>query len=281
MVEFFGNFGKPCLDLSHRHACGSSTLRVLPPHLVLNAWNLIRTCSSSLNDVATCCATSTTCWFSVTRDPLNSCSPKLQKQLCLSSEGVLEPGTSIRFLGRCITRREDSIEMSTPTSYIDKMHEQLDMLKCRRAATPGTDSLRKLIDSEELLSPEDHRLHRRIVGQLLWLSSIRPDIQFAVKELSRGLTSPTEDHRTKMKTLLRYLAGTKPMVLTLRPKIIPHSKQTTFDINTYVDSDWAGCATSRRKASGMALYFLALWSPLRAGRRRQSHFPVERPNCTQ
>ena len=132
---------------------------------------------------------------------------ELQKQLCLRSEGVLEPGTSISFLGRCITRREDSIEMSMPTSYIDKMLEQLDMLKCRHAATPGTDALRKLIDSEELLSPEAHRLYRRIVGQLLWLSSIRPDIQFAVKELSRGLTSPTEDHRTKMKTLLRYLAG--------------------------------------------------------------------------
>ena len=44
-----------------------------------------------------------------------------------------------------------------PTSYIDKMLEQLDMLKCRHAATPGTDALRKLIDSEELLSPEDHR----------------------------------------------------------------------------------------------------------------------------
>ena len=107
---------------------------------------------------------------------------ELQKQLCLRSEGVLEPGTSISFLGRCITRREDSIEMSMPTSYIDEMLEQLDMVKCRHAATPGTDALRKLIDSEELLFPEDHKLYRRIVGQLLWLSSIRPDIQFAVKE---------------------------------------------------------------------------------------------------
>ena len=122
---------------------------------------------------------------------------ELQKRLCLRSEGVL-----VSFLGRCITRREDSIEISMPTSYIDKMLEQLVMVKCRHAATPGTDALRKLIDSEELLSAEDHKLYRRIVGQLLWLSSIRPDIQFAVKELSRGLTSPTEDHRTKMKTVL-------------------------------------------------------------------------------
>ena len=52
----------------------------------------------------------------------------------------------------------------------------------QRPAPLGTGSLRKLIDSEELLSPKDHRLYRRIVGQLLWLSSIRPDIQFTVKD---------------------------------------------------------------------------------------------------
>ena len=159
---------------------------------------------------------------------------------------------SINFLGRCITRRDDSVEMSMPTSYIDKMLEQLDMVKCKPAATPGVDSLRKLIESEELLSKDERKLYRRIVGQLLWLSSIRPDIQFATKELSRGLVAHTKDHLVKTKTLLRYLTGTKPAVLQLRPKVIPHSKQTSFDI----DSDWAGCVATRRSTSGMALYFL-------------------------
>ena len=46
----------------------------------------------------------------------------------------LEPGPSISFLGRCIARPEDSIEMSMPASYIDKMLEQLDMLTCRHVA---------------------------------------------------------------------------------------------------------------------------------------------------
>ena len=36
-------------------------------HLALNAWNLTRTCTSSLNNIATWCAPSTTCWFSVTK----------------------------------------------------------------------------------------------------------------------------------------------------------------------------------------------------------------------
>ena len=125
---------------------------------------------------------------------------------------------------------------------------------CKAAATPGTDALRKLIEAEAPLSTSDHKIYRRI-GQLLWLSSIRPDIQFAVEELSRGLTSPTEDRRTQMKSLLRYLAGTKPYVMTFRPKTIPHLKQTSFDVDTYVDSGWAGCHTTRRSTSGMALYF--------------------------
>eukprot|EP00438_Fugacium_kawagutii_P032978 Skav223888 [mRNA] locus=scaffold1226:690731:692230:- [translate_table: standard] len=132
---------------------------------------------------------------------------ELQKQLCLRQEGVLESGKSIDFLGRRITRREESIEMSMPASYIDKMLEQLDMAGCKPAATPG-------------------------------------------------LVAPTQDHFVKMKTLLRYLAGTKPAVLQLRPNVIPHPKQTSFDIECYVDSDWAGCVSTRRSTSGMALFFL-------------------------
>ena len=58
---------------------------------------------------------------------------ELQKQLCLRFEGVLKPGTSISFFRRSIARREDSIEMSMPTSYIGKMLEHLDMLKCRHS----------------------------------------------------------------------------------------------------------------------------------------------------
>ena len=102
-----------------------------------------------------------------------------------------------------------------PTSYIDEMLEQLDMAKCKPAATPGVDLLR-LIESEELWSKDERKLHRRIVGQLLWLISIRPDIQFATPELFRGLVAPTKDHLVKMRTLLMYLAGTKPAVLQLR-----------------------------------------------------------------
>lgn len=45
--------------------------------------------------------------------------PELEKQLRLMSEGRLEPGTSVNSLGRCITRREDSIDVNA-----DVLHRQ-------------------------------------------------------------------------------------------------------------------------------------------------------------
>ena len=54
--------------------------------------------------------------------------------------------------------------------------------------------MRKLLDNELLDSEE-----RKCLGD--WLDNF--------KELSRGLVAPTEVHKTKLKTLLRYLSGTK------------------------------------------------------------------------
>ena len=189
------------------------------------------------------------------KEPCRHLFTELQKELLLREEGTLLPGETINFLGRTITRREDSVEISMSTSYVDKMLDEMDMKTCSPSNTPGTDALRKKMESEELLSEHDHKRYRRVVGQLLWLSSIRPDIQYSVKELSRGLTAPTSDHAAKLRTLLRYLSGTKLYVLTLRPKIKLHEKMTSLDIDTYVDSDWAGCVQTRKSTSGIAVYF--------------------------
>ena len=70
------------------------------------------------------------------------------------------------------------------------------------------------------------------------------------------MTALNPDHSGKLRTLLKYLSGTKFCVLTLRPKIKLHEKMTSLDIETYVDSDWAGCVQTRKSTSGIAIYFL-------------------------
>ena len=117
--------------------------------------------------------------------------------------------------------------------YIDRMLDSYGMTKSKPAQTPGGDSLRKLLDNE-LLDSKRHKLHRRLDGQLLWLAALRADIMYAVKELSRGLVAPTEVHNPTLKTLLRYLSGTKDYVHVVRPDFQIGRQVKSFDVKVYV-----------------------------------------------
>ena len=179
----------------------------------------------------------------------------LQKDLLLKVTGTLNEGQSSSFLGRNLKRTSTFISVGMSPSYIDAMLELYGLKQCRPALAPGTDALRKQLDCEPL-DPEDHKRYRRAVGQLLWLSSVRPDIMYAVKELSRGLSAPTTEHEAKVKHPLKYLAGTKHFEQKLQPTLSLSPQHKAIDINIYVDSDWAGCHDTRRSTSGVSLFVL-------------------------
>ena len=179
----------------------------------------------------------------------------LQKDLLLKMTGTLDEGQSVTFLGRELQRTNDAILVGMNPAYIDRMLETAGLSGCKPVLAPGTDTLRKQLNVEPL-DAEAHKRYRRIVGQLLWLSSVRPDIMYAVKELSRGLSAPTSEHEAKAKHLLKYLAGTKNFSQRLQPTLQLSPQHKAIDINVYVDSDWAGCADSRRSTSGVSLFML-------------------------
>ena len=83
---------------------------------------------------------------------------------------------------------------------------------------------------------------------MLWLSNVRRDISYGVKELSKFVHAPTEEDQQRATNLLKYLNGTKDLVLHLCP-----NKDDFFDIVTYTDSDLGGCETSRKSTSGGTL----------------------------
>ena len=109
-------------------------------------------------------------------------------------------------------------------------------------------------ESGEKLDSAEHGLYRTMVGCLLYLSCwSRPDISFAVSELSRFVSEPCHQHMVAVKHLLRYLKGTKELGLI-------YSKPTGLGLTDkadllwgYVDSDWAGCPDSRKSTSGYVL----------------------------
>eukprot|EP00971_Amphidinium_carterae_P349846 6491257-Amphidinium_carterae.2 len=77
---------------------------------------------------------------------------------------------------------------------------------------------------------------------------VRPDIQFAVKELRRKLSSPTSKDESAAKHLIRYLRGTQNLVFRIAPSSWKSSQ--CIELHAYCDSDWAGCPVSRKSTCG-------------------------------
>jgi hypothetical protein len=75
---------------------------------------------------------------------------------------------------------------------------------------------------------------RSLIGSLLYLAThSRPDIAFAIGELSKYNDKYGEEHWTAAKRVLRYLKGTKEYQQIFSPK-------ESSKIIGYCDSDWAG-----------------------------------------
>ena len=81
---------------------------------------------------------------------------------------------------------------------------------------PGAAAL-KSTNNEAPVTTDEHKLYRRAVGKLQWMTYTRPDICYATKELARDLTAPTRHSQQKLKHLLRYLQGTKSLSYIVRP----------------------------------------------------------------
>ena len=180
----------------------------------------------------------------------------IQQQLLLRPTGTLTPGNTVAFLGRNITNKGDHYEISLTDEYTTTLLDEMNLQDSKPAPAPGTTALKTpTADHEQVLSKEEHAQFRRAVGKLQWMTYTRPDISYATKELARSLQQPTTADQQKLKHLLRYIKGTKHYKQIIRPtvKLPPRSLP---DLNIYVDSDWAGCPTTRKSTSGFVITFL-------------------------
>jgi len=85
--------------------------------------------------------------------------------------------------------------------------------------------------------------YRGMIGSLLYLTSSRPSILFAVGLCARFQTAPKESHYTAVKRIFRYLVGTTNVGLWYKKG--PH-----FNLMAYCDVDYAGDKIERKSTSG-------------------------------
>ena len=138
------------------------------------------------------------------------------------------------------------------------------MLNCNASPAPGTKATST--DVEQPLTTEEHKAYRRAVGKLQWVTYTRPDISYATKELARSLTQPTTLDQQKLKHVLRYIKRTQHYRFYVRPAV--RTMDTTAKLDVFVDSDWAGCATTRKSTSGFVIKFME--STIHFGSRAQA-----------
>jgi hypothetical protein len=95
--------------------------------------------------------------------------------------------------------------------------------------------------------------YRSLVGSLMYLLFTRPDIAYAINQLTRHLNDPRPEHWRAAIRLLRYLKGTANLAITY------DGNQSNL-ITGYSDADWAGDVETRRSTSGYV--FLMCGAPI-------------------
>ena len=179
---------------------------------------------------------------------------RLSREVLLKTESELKPQTSIDFFCRTLKHNGASIDVSRPIAYVTDLLKLCGMKDSKPSPTTGTSTISKI--QPEPLDRNEHKKYRAIVGRLLWLALIRPDIAYATKELTRDLTAPATESITKVKCLLRFIAGTKDHCQRLCPNVTLGSSNCTLDLDCYVKSDWAGCRSTRKSTSGTVVQIL-------------------------
>nr|GEY89607.1 uncharacterized mitochondrial protein AtMg00810-like [Tanacetum cinerariifolium] len=109
------------------------------------------------------------------------------------------------------------------------------------ASTP-IETQKPLVKDEEAADVDVHR-YRFMISSLMYLTASRPDIMFAVCACSRFQATPKTSHLQAIKRIFRYLKG--------QPKLgLWYPKVSSFDLEAYSDSDYAGENLDRKSTTG-------------------------------
>ena len=121
-----------------------------------------------------------------------------QKFLVKKIDFLSKVGDKIQILGRTVERTKLGYRIITSRRYINQSLKDIDMEKCNPVSTPSLQVTEKDLASEEHLPEVLAGLYRRVTGRFLYVAGQRQDVQQAVKELARGMSSPTNIHRTSI-----------------------------------------------------------------------------------
>ena len=188
--------------------------------------------------------------FTVIADSSDTANHLILKELAERFE-VSDLGPINWLLGVSITRNLTDRTISLgQQAYIEQIINRFDLSSARVATTPmevGTDlTFDSPHVSTTLLTPTEKTRYREMIGCLMYAAVMtRPDIAFAVSNLSQYLDAPRTTHLQAVARVFRYLSGTKELKLVLGG--------VNPTVAGYSDSDWAS-QNHRHSISGFTFF---------------------------
>ncbi|CAN0874921.1 Retrovirus-related Pol polyprotein from transposon RE1 [Linum grandiflorum] len=169
---------------------------------------------------------------------------KIKKHLC-SAFKMKDLGDLRYFLGLEIARSREGIVVNQRKYCIELLNDT-GFLESKGNKSPMDVNLKLNANQGETL--QDPSIYRNLVGRLHYLTITRPDIAFAVQQLSQFQANPCSEHLEAAHRILRYLKSAPGQGLIYRA-----NNQCT--LSGFCDSDWASCPDTRRSVTGYCTYF--------------------------
>nr|GFB62053.1 hypothetical protein [Tanacetum cinerariifolium] len=136
------------------------------------------------------------------------------------------------FLGLQVKQKQDGIFISQE-KYVAKILRKFGLTDRKSASTP-IDTEKPLLkdpDGEDV----DVHTYRSMIDSLMYLTSSRPDIMFAVYACAHFQVTLKSSHLHAVKRIFRYLKGKLHLGLW-------YPKDSPFNLVAYSDSDYAGAS---------------------------------------
>ena len=113
----------------------------------------------------------------------------------------------------------------------------------------------------QILSPAETTRYRALATTANFLAITIGDIVYCAKELTRHMETPTTADWEKVVRLERYLKN--------RPRLWYKFQETPCQLETFSDTDWAGCRRTRRSTTGgstvAGCHLVKMWCETQTG----------------
>jgi hypothetical protein len=172
------------------------------------------------------------------------------------------------FLGLQIKQSKEGTFMHQ-AKYTKDIVRKFKMEDSKAMTTPM--STTTALDADEEGEHMDRKEYRSMIGSLLYLMVMRPDIQFSVCLCARFQASPRTSHWQAVKQIFRYLRYTPDLGLW-------YSASSSLALYGFSDADFAGCRLDRKSTSGTCQFLgssLVSWSSRKQSSVAQSTTEVK------